>query len=925
MRTRHICRLGLGLLSASLVLWTHAAQAQVSGPPSALCHVTDGTFTTCPNGEQEWSDVTPVAFPASNSFLYVNQDATHTNLYLMYDFPVRTAPLAATDSVHVNFYTVEQVENVPNLITYDVYIYGNGQMSILQQGKPTPAGRIVGAAGYGASPNSSIPHVMAELQVPLSAGPPSTYSPDPLYWSASLPPTPPPPPCPTQPGKSYDDCTKKRAAQAAAAEAALVVVMYRAAALCTAGTIGGCAPEEGAIAIAADLIALEGIYFGYVASDPNHIVFTIPPDSNYTTLAQPATYSLSLPLTGVGAQAAAALTALFDNLEQVIALNQANITSLARAEGASIAGDQTWYTTQSQAAKGFGAQAGILLSSQPQLLANLEAVFQAAGEQFTFTSNDLAAIQTQINPASPTSEIQQEFLLAQSVLGQLGASSSDQALVVQFLMSVDPLSASTLGNGAFPQSLSDPSTATALTDLAGSLITDGPSPTALTTSYNATLAGDYAADGIGLRGNTSGNIALSGIPAGATVVRALLYWSFLDNGEDTSLHQLTMNGTPISGSLIGAGPDTCWGDANSFTYRADVTPYVTGNGTYALTGVASGGAILAEGASLVVVYQLAGAPTKTILIDDGNLSMPYGTSTGTASFGSFTASSPVSATTTFVVGDGQGNEFGPTNVSFTGSLGTLPLSNLFDSNDGPYWDTDPFSVASVVGAGSSTSSAKIIITGDCLLWAAQAFSVATTPVTASPLTATAGVVEAGANGDTVVNLRGLALADAPTLTDQITAIVQFRIIQNPSLSASTLITQLVNGLVNDGVITPSQGAEIQTAVSNQVVQPTQTNTPVKTSVSLSISPSSNLQAGEALTLNVTVTAASGNVIPTGTVTFGSPNTTATVTAPLSGNGTLSYKTTVPAPGTYSLYATYNGSTGFASSVSPTLTQTVTAP
>ena len=53
--------------------------AQVSGGPSSNCHVTDGSFTGCPNGRTEWADVTPVAFPASNSYLYVNQDASHSS------------------------------------------------------------------------------------------------------------------------------------------------------------------------------------------------------------------------------------------------------------------------------------------------------------------------------------------------------------------------------------------------------------------------------------------------------------------------------------------------------------------------------------------------------------------------------------------------------------------------------------------------------------------------------------------------------------------------------------------------------------------------------------------------------------------------------------------------------------------------------
>src|SRR6266568_903891 len=176
----------------------------------------------------------------------------------------------------------------------------------------------------------------------------------------------------------------------------------------------------------------------------------------------------------------------------------------------------------------------------------------------------------------------------------------------------------------------------------------------------------------------------------------------LDNAEEATLGNLTFNGLSVTGTRIGTGPDTCWGRTHSFTYRADVTPFVGGNGNYTLTNVAKGGSILAEGASLVVIYQLPGLPFKTIMLDDGNVSIPLGTATGTTSFSGFTTLGPVSATTTFMVGDGQAAQFGTTPVTFTGSLGTLSLPGLFAANNSPLWDTDTFNVSSVFGAGSSS-------------------------------------------------------------------------------------------------------------------------------------------------------------------------------------------------------------------------------
>jgi hypothetical protein len=56
-------------------------------------------------------------------------------------------------------------------------------------------------------------------------------------------------------------------------------------------------------------------------------------------------------------------------------------------------------------------------------------------------------------------------------------------------------------------------------------------------------------------------------------------------------------------------------------------------------------------------------------------------------------------------------------------------------------------------------------------------------------------------------------------------IVQHRVIQNPSTDATQLTTQLVNGLVNDGVISSGQATGIIQTVQNQIVQPKRDTTP----------------------------------------------------------------------------------------------------
>ena len=241
---------------------------------------------------------------------------------------------------------------------------------------------------------------------------------------------------------------------------------------------------------------------------------------------------------------------------------------------------------------------------------------------------------------------------------------------------------------------------------------------------NLTVAGDYVAAGIGLRDTTQGSITISGIPVGASVVEAYLYWGMLDSGESPSLKNMNFNGTPITGTLIGSGEDTCWGRTNSFAYRANVTSLVSGNGTYNLTGVASGGLILAQGASLVVIYQRPGDLSRNIILLDGNAVFNFSfVSTNTIS--GFLAAAPVVAKTTFIVGDGQPN--GLETASFTGGAGTVTFNNPFEGSDGLLWDTDTFNVSPQINPGDTTATVNITSFGDCLMWVAQAFSVTTSP------------------------------------------------------------------------------------------------------------------------------------------------------------------------------------------------------
>jgi hypothetical protein len=276
----------------------------------------------------------------------------------------------------------------------------------------------------------------------------------------------------------------------------------------------------------------------------------------------------------------------------------------------------------------------------------------------------------------------------------------------------------------------------------GSGAQSGSDEAGLATNIVHDVHGGYVASGVGLRNRGSGNIVLSGIPARATVTKAYLYWNILGGSTPGSNFSVGRIGrTQIRGAFLGQGDSPCWGGVTTgYAYRADVTGLVGGNGTYALSGFASGqtnGADpfttgstppLAEGASLVVVYSKPSYPLTRVLIANG-YSMTSGT-TFTENIGwGFPATNPVGQVrTTFIGGDGQANFTEPAST-FNGT----PIAQAdWDGTDRPIppysqgnlWDTDTATVGTLVHPGQTSANVTVTGGGDCLTWVAQVLSIA---------------------------------------------------------------------------------------------------------------------------------------------------------------------------------------------------------
>jgi len=331
----------------------------------------------------------------------------------------------------------------------------------------------------------------------------------------------------------------------------------------------------------------------------------------------------------------------------------------------------------------------------------------------------------------------------------------------------------------------------------------------LSFSKNYILSGgDYVVGGVGLRGAgdatgfANGTISipdkvqaaalgvqsLPRVPDAANIVAAFLYWESVEKSKsqfagqngffgpinfnnDGSVSSVTSH--PITGTVLGNGnaPPSwsaggCAGSSGGTTtlrtYRADVRPFlpldangnIVANGSYQVSladsGSNGGGAPLTLGATLVLIYRVAGGgPMNAIVIYDGAFAPSNQTlnSTMTQPMQGFyqPSSDPLSrvAKITHIVGDGQTNKaeqvFFNNNLLTSPYTGQPPFPGVYNSNgqlfdgswDNATWRVEQFVSASVppfpsvntvttsvVPGSTATSSSG----GGCVDWGTIIFS-----------------------------------------------------------------------------------------------------------------------------------------------------------------------------------------------------------
>lgn len=122
-------------------------------------------------------------------------------------------------------------------------------------------------------------------------------------------------------------------------------------------------------------------------------------------------------------------------------------------------------------------------------------------------------------------------------------------------------------------------------------------------------------------------VTISGIPAGAVVVKSLLYWAITVDVSGSPNYSI--NGQSGVADLIGTGTEKCWYTSTLYNdpnyvatdlvtqnYRADVTSMVTGNGMYSVD--LDDWSRLVDGLGIIVVYKQPGTAWEgTLVINDG--------------------------------------------------------------------------------------------------------------------------------------------------------------------------------------------------------------------------------------------------------------------------------------------------------------------
>jgi hypothetical protein len=808
----------LGLALAALLVAVPASSALTA---SAHCHSTDGAFTVCPDGGLEWSDVAPQFFPETNSYLYADQadldparassGSPADTFVLMYDECGRTEALGPNEYVLVSLKTVEEEDGREKLENYALHLFTDGTLTFFEDGVLQPPGRTPlvegqrGHVGFGPSPNCPFDHVTAEFEIELSVAGGHSYSPDPLFWSSTTPttapppPPPPPPPPKPEPPKKTDEMRANLRGQARLLEAFAISVGVNLGFRCAVIANPLCGAVVAAFVAA---LKLEVLLLQQAADDP--------PDPNFTVIARPSPRSLAIQQittsSGLTQREADALNAALTNSEAIIAVTQALITAIERAQGASDAANDDWVIRQALAARQYGAELAALIDDKAGLLAGLRSATEAAGFESALTAADVQQFQAAFAPALPSN--------VADALTELGADGATQEQIRRSILADDPNAVAALGGGRFPHLLADPSLTTGLRAAVGPL------------AAFASLAPDGMANG----GFETGNLDPWEVAPGSV---ARVVASLGPAGSFTPILPAEGEGTAfLSTAGVARTPPGTLGSAMSQTF---VVPPNATKLDFCYQFVSNDSAAF-ENFFLAELETQSG--TFTLATADNAAGSPAGgfrpppPPAISAGVTLSPARAPVFLSGVNILGSGL--------FAIPSSLMTNRVCSSFDvpADVRGTAVTLRFSVGDVVDIRFDSAVVVDSITPESPPDSDRdgvADELDNCPAVANPAQrdgnldgvgeaceppgfsrSTAAVLQARSDGSTAVEPTGLLLSQEPSLVDQIVRIVEFRLEAGLTTSPRTLTQKLTDSLVDAGLVGPGTAEEFVAEVLAQI-------------------------------------------------------------------------------------------------------------
>jgi len=245
----------------------------------------------------------------------------------------------------------------------------------------------------------------------------------------------------------------------------------------------------------------------------------------------------------------------------------------------------------------------------------------------------------------------------------------------------------------------------------------------------------------------SSTAALSGIPGGATVVGAYLYWAGSGSTVDS---QVTLNGTAVTADrtftaryVLSPSNFDFFGGFKDVTAQVQATRngnYTFGNLTVTTADPYCASQAVLAGWSLIVIYQDTSLTGKTLVLYDG-FDLKRNGATAYNLTGIF-ASTPTEGKATYLLWEGDPDAMGGTpaeSLTFNGST----LSDALNPADNPYnstinslgvstsygVDLDTFNVSSYVNGGDTLATTSVSTGNDLVILNAVIFQVKSNVIT----------------------------------------------------------------------------------------------------------------------------------------------------------------------------------------------------